>query len=311
MEHTKEFFEELVRNDLHTLPEAIQQETIEKLMKYDNPKLTTKKVKNALRKIKEKYEEVQVEGGDSVGIIAAQSLGEPSTQMILRTFHYAGVMFEHTTGGLQRVQEITNAVRNIRHPKMKIVLDGTRSCDAVLKEIQEIKGIKVATVSKERDVIYTEGSNLEEVLCIKGVDTKRTTTNNVREIEEVLGIEAARQSIIEQLYDVYVSEGLEIDIRHIILIADMMTVDGEVRSLNRIGVMKKKTSPIMKMTFEETMNVLYRTAQFGITEELKGVNENIVVGVPINRGTGSRSIRLEFNNHNNHSSVINHSTHEK
>jgi len=59
------------------------------------------------------------------------------------------------------------------------------------------------------------------------------------------------------------------------------------------------------------MNVLYRTAQFGITEELKGVNENIVVGVPINRGTGSRSIRLEFNNHNNHSSVINHSTHEK
>jgi len=301
MKHTKEFFEKLVRNELHELPEAIQDETIEKLMKYNNnPGLSTKKVKNALRKIKEKYEEVQVEAGDSVGIIAAQSLGEPSTQMILRTFHYAGVSFGHTTGGLQRAQEITNAVRNIRHPKMRIVLDGTRSHNAVLKEIINLKGIRAATISEEENVIYTEGSNLREVLCIRGVDKTKTTTNNIKEIEEVLGIEAARQSIIDQLYDVYSSEGLDIDIRHIILIGDMMTVDGEVRGLSRIGIMKKKKSPIMKMTFEETMNILYRTAQFGITEELRGVNENIIVGVPINRGTGSRDIRLEFNNHNNH-----------
>ena len=296
MKHTKEFFEKLVRNELHDLPEAIQNETIEKLIKYNNPGLSAEKVRKVLNKIKTRYEESQVEAGDPVGVVAAQSLGEPSTQMILRTFHYAGVLFKHTTGGLQRVQEIINATRDIKYPRMRIVLDRSRNPELVLKEIQELKGIKLAQYNPDERAIYTEGSNLREVLEIKGVDTRRTTTNNIREIEQVLGIEAARQSIIEQLYDIYQSEGLEIDIRHIILVADMMTRDGEIKSLGRIGVMKTKSSVIMRMAFEETLSVLYYAAIQGVTDELEGVNENIVAGIPINQGTGNRDIKLRFKN---------------
>jgi len=74
----------------------------------------------------------------------------------------------------------------------------------------------------------------------------------------------------------------------------MMTRDGEVKSLSRIGVMKNKSSVIMRMAFEETMNVLLYAAIQGMVDELRGVNENIVAGVPINQGTGSRDIRLRF-----------------
>jgi len=296
MKHTKEFFEKLVRNELHDLPEAIQNETIEKLIKYNNPGLSAEKVRKVLNKIKTRYEESQVEAGDPVGVVAAQSLGEPSTQMILRTFHYAGVLFKHTTGGLQRVQEIINATRDIKYPRMRIVLDRSRNPELVLKEIQELKGIKLAQYDPNEGAIYTEGSNLQEVLKIKGIDARRTTTNNIREIEQVLGIEAARQSIIKQLYDIYQSEGLEIDIRHIILVADMMTRDGEVKSLSRIGVMKTKSSVIMRMAFEETLSVLYHAAIQGVTDELEGVNENIIAGIPINQGTGNRDIKLRFKN---------------
>ena len=292
--HTKEYIKKLVRNELHELPDAIQTETIEKLMKYNNPGLSTEKIRKVLKRIKTEYEQAKVEAGDAVGVIAAQSLGEPSTQMILRTFHYAGVSFGHTTGGLQRVQEIINATWNIKYPRMRIVLDGSRNPDAVLKEIQEVRGIKLAQYNQDEGVIYTEGSNLREVLKIEGVDAKRTTTNNIREIEQILGIEAARQSIIEQLYDIYQSEGLNVDIRHIILIADMMTRDGEVKSISRIGVMKNKSSVIMRMAFEETMSILFHAAIQGMTDELRGVNENIIAGIPINQGTGNRDIRLRF-----------------
>ncbi|OQX50623.1 MAG: hypothetical protein B5M53_12215 [Candidatus Cloacimonas sp. 4484_209] len=294
MKYTREFIEKLVRNELHELPEAIQTETIEKLMKYNNPGLSTEKIRKVLKRIKTEYGESQVEAGDAVGVVAAQSLGEPATQLTLRTFHYAGVKMGFMSGGLQRIQEIINATWNIKYPRMRIVLDGSRNPDVVLKEIQEVRGIKLAQYNQDEGVIYTEGSNLREVLKIEGVDAKRTTTNNIREIEQVLGIEAARQSIIEQLYDIYQSEGLNIDIRHIILIADMMTRDGEVKSLSRIGVMKNKSSVIMRMAFEETMNVLLYAAIQGMTDELRGVNENIVAGVPINQGTGSRDIRLRF-----------------
>jgi len=295
MKHTREFIEKLVRNELHELPEAIQTETIEKLMKYNNPGLSTKKIRKVLKRIKNEYERAKVEAGDAVGVIAAQSLGEPATQLTLRTFHYAGVKMGFMTGGLQRIQEIINATwNNVKYPRMRIVLDSSRSPDVVLKEIQEVRGIKLAQYNQDEGVIYTEGSNLREVLKIKGVDTKKTTTNNIREIEQILGIEAARQSIIEQLYNIYQSEGLNVDIRHIILIADMMTRDGEVKSISRIGVMKNKSSVIMRMAFEETMNVLLYAAIQGMTDELRGVNENIIAGIPINQGTGNRNIRLRF-----------------
>ena len=291
--HSKEFIEKLVRNDLHETPEILQRETIEKLIEHNSLEFTQQKLKEILQKIKDKYEQSKIPEGEAIGIIAAQSIGEPSTQMILRTFHYAGVLSKHTTGGLQRVQEIVNATSNIKEPAMEIIINGNRKPELVLKEIQKFKNIKTAKLSHEHDriVIYTEGSNLRDTLLLKGV---RVITNDIKEIERVLGVEAARQSIITQLYDIYDSEGLSIDLRHIILVADMMCVNGEVESMGRIGVMKHKNSIIAKMAYEETLAMIYDAGQYGIEDKLEGITENIIAGVVINRGTGKSDIVLGY-----------------
>lgn len=292
--HSREFIEKLVRNDLHEISELLQLETIEKLVEHNNLEFTQQKLKEILQKIKEKYEQAKIPEGEAIGIIAAQSIGEPSTQMILRNFHYAGVASKHTTGGLQRVQEIVNATSNIKEPAMEIIVNGNRKPKLVLKEIQNLKNIKTAKLSHELDriVIYTEGSNLRDALLLKGI---KVITNDIKEIEQVLGIEAARQSIITQLYDIYESEGLVIDLRHIILVADMMCVNGEVEGLGRVGVMKHKNSIIAKMAYEETLAMIYDAGQYGMEDKLKGITENIIAGVVINRGTGKSDIILGYN----------------
>ena len=291
--YSRAFIEKLVRNDLHTVPDLLQEETIKKLLNYNSEDLTETKIKEILLRIKKKYENSKIGLGDSVGIIAAQSIGEPSTQMILRNFHYAGDLSKHTTGGLQQIQEIVNATYDIKEPTMEIIVNGKRKPELVLKDIQKIKKIKLAKLSHEHDrtVIYTDGSNLKDVLKIKGV---KAITNNIKEIEHVLGIEAARQSVINQLYGIYESEGLHIDLRHIILVADMMCVNGKVESLGRIGIMKYKDSIIARMAYEETLPILYDAGQYGMEDKLEGITENIIAGIVINRGTGKNNIELGF-----------------
>jgi DNA-directed RNA polymerase subunit A" len=85
-------------------------------------------------------------------------------------------------------------------------------------------------------VIHTEGSNLGAVLKMDGVDRVRTTTNDIHEVEKVLGIEAARNSIIHEAQTTMEEQGLTVDVRHIMLVADMMTADGIVKSIGRHGI---------------------------------------------------------------------------
>ena len=291
--HSRKFIVKLVQNDLHEISDMVQAEAIEKLVEHNNLEFTQQKIKEILQRIKDKYEQSKVVEGEAIGIIAAQSMGESSTQMILRNFHYAGVASKHTTGGLQRVQEIVNATSNMKEPAMEVILNNGIKEDIILRKILELKNIKTAKLAHEHDriVIYTEGSNLKDTLLIKGV---KAITNDIKEVERVLGIEVARQSIITQLYDIYESEGLTIDLRHIILIADMMCVNGEVESLSRIGVMKYKDSIIAKMAYEETLPIIYDAGQYGMEDKLEGITENIIAGVVINRGTGKSDIILGY-----------------
>lgn len=292
MSLTENYIRKKINNDLHELPISISDETISKLILV-RKKLKEETFQSILDKIKNRYEQAKISKGESVGVIAAQSIGEPSTQMILRNFHYAGDLSKHTTGGLQRIQEIINAVYNIKEPMMEIVVNGSRKPELVLEEVQKLKNIKLAKLSHEHDrtVIYTDGSNLKEALKIKDV---KVTTNNIKEIEHVLGVEAARQTIIDQLYDIYESEGLSIDLRHFTLVADMMTVNGTVESLSRVGIMKHKDSIIARMAYEETMPIIYDAGQYGMEDRLDGIAENIIVGMVINRGTGKSDMELEF-----------------
>ncbi|WP_018153426.1 DNA-directed RNA polymerase subunit A'' [Methanothermococcus thermolithotrophicus] len=322
------------------------------------------------------YERTLVEPGEAVGVIAAQSIGEPGTQMTMRTFHYAGVAELNVTLGLPRMIEIVDArkepstptmtifledeykydrekaeeiARNIesttvesvsddisvnlvdecitiildkdelakrgitvdhvvesikKKMKLKIEVDGytlqlkikTPSLKALRKRLPKIRSIHLTGVPnisrviirKEVDeyVLYSEGSNLKEVFTIEGVDKTRTITNNIIEIQEVLGIEAARNAIINEMNATLSNQGLTVDIRHLMLVADLMTADGEVKPIGRHGISGGKASVLARAAFEETVKHLYAASMRGYNDELKGVVENIIVGKPISLGTG-------------------------
>ena len=155
-------------------------------------------------------------------------------------------------------------------------------------KIKGVKGIKRAIIRKKGDeyVIITDGSNLEGVLGVKGVDVSRIETNNLHEVESVLGVEAARELITREIKRVLEEQGLDVDIRHIELVSDIMTRTGEVRQIGRHGVTGEKTSVLARAAFEVTVKHLLDAAARGDMEEFKGVVENIIIGQPIKLGTG-------------------------
>jgi len=157
-------------------------------------------------------------------------------------------------------------------------------------KIKGIDGIKRAIIRRRGAdgwVIFTEGSNLKEVLNIPMVDRSRTVTNSIQEICDVLGIEAARNSIIKEAHHTLSEQGLNVDIRHIMLVADLMTNDGDVRAIGRHGISGKKSSVLARAAFEITSAHLLHAAIVGEVDNLDGVAENIIVGQPVTLGTGA------------------------
>jgi DNA-directed RNA polymerase subunit A" len=173
-------------------------------------------------------------------------------------------------------------------PSYRELLQLVKSVHSVI--LKGIKGIKRVVIRKEDSgeyVLYTEGSVLKEVLAIEGVDATRTRTNNVNEIFEVMGIEAARQALINEATDTLKEQGLNVDIRHIMLVSDIMTVDGEVKPIGRHGISGEKASVLARAAFEVTVNHLLDSGMRGDVDELRGVTENVIVGQPIRLGTGN------------------------
>ena len=157
-------------------------------------------------------------------------------------------------------------------------------------QLKGIRGIERANVQAgENDEYYisTIGSNLAKVSEFAGIDRGRTYTNNINEIHSYLGIEAARQAIINEMSDTLEGAGLDVDVRHLLMVADVMTSEGEVRAIGRHGVSGTKHSILARSAFEVTVTHLLRAGIIGERDQLKGVTENIVVGQPIALGTGS------------------------
>lgn len=389
---------EIARREVGSeLPPALVTELKEKLQSL---RLSPAEATKAVREVARRYRHAEVDAHESVGILAAQSIGEPGTQMTLRTFHYAGVAEMNVTLGLPRLIELVDArrvpstpmmtihvdkkLRNDREAVQKIALQvevttvpdiasvgtvveelkvvvgpqgalleargvkradveaalaenldlrlfevrpgsgsgETRSFEIHLKEstagasksrreemteempykklliaseeakairIKGVSGIRRALIRKEKDeyVIYTEGSNLEGVLDIAGVDGVRTTTNSVFEVYRVYGVEAARAALMQEANRTLAEQGLGVDIRHLMLVADVMTNEGDIRAIGRHGISGKKTSVLARAAFEITAAHLLRAAITGEVDELKGVAENIIVGQPITLGTGA------------------------
>ncbi len=155
--------------------------------------------------------------------------------------------------------------------------------------LKGIKGITQTVVNKESAewVINTLGSDLKKTFGIPGVDSSRAISNNIFEVQEVLGIEAARNVIMKQAMYTIEEQGLGIDIRYLMLLADLMTVDGGIKAIGRYGIAGQKISVLARAAFEETRKHIIRAAVKGEVDELKGVVENIMVNQVIPVGTGS------------------------
>ena len=390
------------------LPESVIEKVSDRL---DGIEVRDSTLKKILAKACDRYEEHLIDPNESAGIVAAQSIGEPGTQMTMRTFHYAGVAEINVTLGLPRLIEIVDARRapstpmmevhlarefaddrdlamwvsnrietatlldvasletDIHNMKVHVLPDSERmkkkgvSIQGLREVLSQSRGLKDLISDKEKDtitieipepsfrilhqkseitkdskikgidgitravlrkeggeyVIYTEGSNLEELLTFELsygsyldssdrakhdeiaesapeklsaqlIDKTRVRTNNIEEIYSVLGVEAARNAIIEEASKTLEEQGLVVDIRHIMLVADMMTNDGSVKAIGRHGISGRKSSVLARAAFEITSTHLLRAAIIGEEDLLDGVAENIIVGQPVTLGTGAVNI---------------------
>ncbi|HLF54350.1 MAG TPA: DNA-directed RNA polymerase subunit A'' [Candidatus Nanoarchaeia archaeon] len=352
-----------------------------KLLQEIEEQCPASKIKKVAKRVYDEYVAAQIDAGEAVGLVGAESIGEPGTQMTLNTFHYAGVAEMNVTMGLPRIIEILDGRKSITTPQMEIFLKAPYNKGKDIREIalqiketllSEIvleyslnivdlkielklntermkelgvtsafvakaveKGLaKEATVKQEGDVItlklkgkqdekglnalyrlkekskdvyvkgvkgvtqilpvkrqeefliITAGSNLKKVFELDFVDTEKTTTNDVFEICEVLGIEAARQAIMDELFKVIETQGLNVDIRHIMLVADTMCASGEIKGITRYGVVSEKASVLAKASFETPIKHIINAALKGEVDQLNSVVENVMLNQPVPVGTG-------------------------
>ncbi len=329
--------------------------------------------------------ELHVETGESVGVIAAQSIGEPGTQMTMNIFHHAGISEMTITQGLPRVIEIFDARKTPSTPSMEVYLktefekdekvvravaarlieinlkdlvknvsidlvnfkiiinfdeDKMSSYDISSEEIvdnlsKRVKGaeferngnsvtvksgadLTVANIYKFRAkllatyvrgvkgieqvlpvrkgsgyVIKTSGTNLKRIMKIPEVDENRTTTNDIWEIYDTLGIDAAREAIINEVLATLEAQGLRVDERHVMLVADLMTSTSTIKGITRYGIVGDKSSPLARASFETPINHLFGAAVHSEVDELRGVVENIMINQPAPIGTGLPKLIVE------------------
>ncbi|GLU11714.1 hypothetical protein SLE2022_284390 [Rubroshorea leprosula] len=361
--------------------------------------ITDKQLEVFIRTCLSRYHSKVVEAGTAIGAIGAQSIGEPGTQMTLKTFHFAGVASMNITQGVPRIKEIINAAKNISTPiitaelevpdnvnkarmvkgqiektvlgqvsksikivmtsrsaSIRITLDMERILKAELRidgySVKEsivqspikiksenievirggrklevkpdnsrskihfdlhslknqlplvvVKGIKTverAVIAEKKDEkknqnakdvkkkyqLLVEGMGLRAVMGTDGIDGRKTMSNHVMEVQQILGIEAARTCIINEIKETMENHGMSIDIRHMMLLADTMTFRGEVLGINRYGIQKMGKSVLMLASFERTSDHLFNASVHGRVDEIEGVSECIIMGIPMQMGTG-------------------------
>jgi len=142
-------------------------------------------------------------------------------------------------------------------------------------------------------LIQTTGSNLADILSVKGVDRNNIRTNNVFEISTVLGLEAARNALINELKATLENLGLEVDVRYLMLVADLMCHKGHLQQIGRHGIAGTKDSVLARAAFEITVPTIANAAKLGVIEELKGITENVIVGSQIPIGSGTVDIFMK------------------
>lgn len=411
---------------------------------------------HVLGELENRWARSAISPGEMVGVLAAQSIGEPATQMTLNTFHFAGVSSKNVTLGVPRLKEILNVASNIKTPSMTVIAEtpegtyGTQQLvkdlrnkvehtnlrsitamsevhfdpdvmstnidedfdmvesyflipdqgaqddlgrqsrwilritldrqsvldkslrvedvaaaikdnykkdvalvfsdnnaedmvirircmvdednkdedgnaimedDVMLKRLEEhllekctirgITGVDKAFMNQRlrldvrpdgelttKDVpkewiLDTEGTNLREVLTIEGVNVTQTTTNDLWQIVDVFGIEAARSALMKELTDVLAFDGSYVNHRHLALLVDVMTYRGSIAAVTRHGINRADTGALMRCSFEETVEILLEAAAVGELDDCRGISENVMLGQMAPMGTGHFEVLLD------------------
>lgn len=356
------------------------------------------------------HERAKAAPGEMVGIIAAQSLGQPITQMTLNTFHSAGCGSMNVTLGVPRLKEIINVSKSIKSPSMTLYplerglekhltrakLGDFVSSEQVLfqrppthfeqkyvenmaipslhKSFEETQwcivyniqsdtlgqhGLtllditfwinnmydfvwcscsdendehpmivirlfpnnngndtleKMTLLSKkilndmsikpypfvekcfvDGDRIHTLGTNLMEILADDRIDRYRTVCNDIVEVYDVLGIEAARETLVSQIKQVIEFDGSYVDYRHVSILVDTMTYKGSIMAITRHGINRTETGVLMRCSFEETVNILTDAAIHSEFDPIRGVTEHIIMGKTAKVGTGAIDVFVDIN----------------
>jgi DNA-directed RNA polymerase II subunit RPB1 len=342
----------------------------------------------------ETYKNAIAQKGESIGTVAAQSIGENVTQLTLNTFHSAGYSAKNVTLGVPRFRELINVAKILKSPSMtlqfasdninkdqvassleyiqmynvlkyheiieldienykmfmdipddietedieynpygiRLHIDSSKlkshyityidisvsimknysniTCisqddyciDLIFKYDEKlnlttfvgklkadvISGIEgISKVYIDNNILETDGSSLQEAMLYEKFDCNKCVTNDIMEIYEVLGIEAARNMLYKEIKKVLEFDGTYINDRHFTTLADTMTSKGKLMAITRHGINRGDNGPLMKCSFEETIDVLTDSAVFAEIDHLQGVTENITVGKLANAGTGN------------------------
>ncbi|KAJ2785959.1 DNA-directed RNA polymerase III subunit C1 (rpo31) [Coemansia javaensis] len=344
-----------------------------------------------------KYQRSRVDPGTAVGAVGAQSIGEPTTQMTLKSFHFAGIASMNVSMGVPRVKEIINAAKKISTPIVDCCLVNNASassarivkgriertllgdiaqsieevytstscylsikidmaaierlqlevtmadiCTAVANapklkignnvHLQGTSRLNVFVNPKEAKQLYymlqslkralpqivvhgapaalrssimkssegrgyhlsIEGYSLREAMTADGIDGRRTTTNHIMDNLRYLGIEAARAMTIRELRTIFKDYGIKIDIRHLMLLGDLMSYKGEILGITRYGIAKMNDSVMMLASFEKTTDHLFDAAAFGKRDMVHGVSERIIMGQQMPVGTGVFKLLMDY-----------------
>lgn len=417
-------------------------------------RLTRLAFDHVLGELENRWSRSMVSPGEMVGVLAAQSIGEPATQMTLNTFHFTGVASKNVTLGVPRLKEILNVASDIKTPSMQVflepgdygqeaakalrskvehtnlravtlmteifydpeitstiveddvdmiesyylipetqadpdrqtkwvlritldrqkMLDKEMRVDDVAQRLKEeysgdlavifsddnaeeqvirvrsirdkedgddfgdedmeedvmlkrlethlldkltlrgVPGIERAFINKnarlvetadgslkatqgdaecEENFLDTQGTALRQVLAVNGVDTRRTTTNQLHQIIDVFGIEAARSALLSELTAVLAFDGSYVNHRHLALLVDVMTYRGSIAAVTRHGINRADTGALMRCSFEETVEILLEAAATGELDDCRGISENVMLGQMAPMGTGHFEVQVD------------------
>ena len=404
-------------------------------------RLTQAMFDELIRDIRFRYIRSQVHPGEMVGVLAAQSIGEPTTQLTLNTFHSAGTAKANATSGVPRIEELLGASANPKRPSntvylTKDIFKSQNDAIAKMKEIQKTtlrdiaKSVRIyydphlgeasTVIDEDREILelyqrfsleneatcrspwimrlelndveqdargirdltevqaklmantglkmveclhsdssgeklimrigfasdviknpiqlryledkildtvltgvdgigrvhlravkneliedpivggYTpieqyvldvEGTNLYDLMTFPGVDSTRTTSNDIHEIREVFGIEAARLVLFEEINEVFSTE--KVNYHHLAVLVDTMTFTGRIVPVSRFGMKKNETGVLAKSSFETTSKVMFDAAVWGEFDTMRGVSANIMFGQKPPCGTGFVDILVD------------------